>query len=557
MLVEIIKDKKIILKPNLDNYDKLREAFSWSNIREKLKYNNLVNSSKFAIAGKEGLGLIWVSEKMEGKLFSFHDLEAKAKTFSLVLRDNGLKEGDVVVLMSKRVPSLYFSMLAINMAGGVILPIFTSFGEEAIKYRVENSGAKIALIHDDLKYKFNNISSIKKIILYDEGIQGETSRSDIDYTYRDINDPFLLLYTSGTTGKPKGIWHSQDLLTFYYVSGQYHFDMHSQDIFWHTGDPAWVAGFAGVWTAWVNSIPIVSYEGRFNPDIWYSIIEKYKVSIISTAPTALRLLKKEGKTLANKYNLSSIRFIHAGGEYVDPDTVKWGLEVFGVPVHDAYGQTETGTYVIANYISMPIKVGSMGKPLPGVTAYIVDDKGNILPPNTIGNIALKPDFPAMAKGIWNDSERWKSNFKNGLYITGDQGYIDEDGYFWYIGRADDIVKVSGYRVSPIEIESILSLHPAVAEAAVIGIEDELRGSKIKAYVVLKAGYFPTEELKQELQNYVKEKLASHVYPKEIEFVDQLPHTLSGKIMRRVLRSAESGKDLGDISTLENPDSVKK
>ncbi|TRM97762.1 AMP-dependent synthetase, partial [Sulfolobus sp. F1] len=367
----------------------------------------------------------------------------------------------------------------------------------------------------------------------------------------------LILYTSGTTGKPKGIWHSQDILTFYYVSGKYHFDMHSQDTFWHTGDPAWVAGFAGVWTAWVNNIPLVSYEGKFNAERWYSIIQEFKVSVISTAPTAIRLLKKEGLDLAKKYDLSSVRFIHAGGEYVSPDVVKFGLDIFGVPVHDGYGQTETATYVIANFISLPIKIGSMGKPLPGVKALIVDENGIPLPPNSQGILALDPNFPAMAEGIWGDEERWKRNFKNGYYLTGDVAYMDEDGYFWYVGRADDVVKVSGYRVSPVEIEGILSTHPAVAESAVIAVEDEVRGYKIKAFVVLKKDIKPSEELKKEIMDYVKRKLASHMVPREIEFVSELPHTLSGKIMRRVLKAIETNSQIGDVSTLENPEVVKK
>ncbi|TRM96551.1 AMP-dependent synthetase, partial [Sulfolobus sp. B1] len=465
-------------------------------------------------------------------------------------------KGDRVVLMSKRVPSLYFSLLGIAMAGGVIVPIFSTFGEEAIRYRVENSNARVALVHESLVDRFKNIN-VKVVKISDEGIEGESSKSDVNYERRPIDDPFLILYTSGTTGKPKGIWHSQDILTFYYVSGKYHFDMHSQDTFWHTGDPAWVAGFAGVWTAWVNNIPLVSYEGKFNAERWYSIIQEFKVSVISTAPTAIRLLKKEGLDLAKKYDLSSVRFIHAGGEYVSPDVVKFGLDIFGVPVHDGYGQTETATYVIANFISLPIKIGSMGKPLPGVKALIVDENGIPLPPNSQGILALDPNFPAMAEGIWGDEERWKRNFKNGYYLTGDVAYMDEDGYFWYVGRADDVVKVSGYRVSPVEIEGILSTHPAVAESAVIAVEDEVRGYKIKAFVVLKKDIKPSEELKKEIMDYVKRKLASHMVPREIEFVSELPHTLSGKIMRRVLKAIETNSQIGDVSTLENPEVVKK
>lgn len=473
------------------------------------------------------------------------------------MKDSGVKPGDRVVVMSKRVPSLYFSLLAIGMIGAVIVPIYSTFGEEAIRYRVENSGSKVAIVHESLADKFRNISGIKILKTSEEGIVNEQNVHNTSYVERSINDPTLILYTSGTTGRPKGIWHSQDIMTFYYFSGKYHFDMHAQDKFWHTGDPAWVAGFAGVWTAWLNSIPIVSYEGKFDAESWYSNIERVKVTLMSTAPTAIRLLKKEGVELARKFDLSSIRFIHAGGEYVDPDIIRWSMEVFGVPIHDGYGQTETATYVIANYVSMPIKIGSMGKPLPGVKALVVDENGNPLPPNTKGILALDPDFPAMAKGIWNDEERWKNSFKNGYYLTGDMGYIDEDGYFWYLGRADDIIKVSGYRISPVEIESVIMTHPAVAESAVIGVEDPIRGFRIKAYIVLKKDYSPSDELKNEIINHVRVKLGAHVVPREVEIVKELPHTLSGKTMRRVLRAIESGSQLGDVSTLENPETVKK
>ncbi|TRM81417.1 AMP-dependent synthetase [Sulfolobus sp. D5] len=555
-MVEVIRDKKIVLKPNLDNYDEIYKSFSWDKIRKEINYIGNVNPAELAVSKKEGYGLLWVSEEGETKRYTFKDLEKKASIFKDVLTGHGVNKGDRVVLMSKRVPSLYFSLLGIAMAGGVIVPIFSTFGEEAIRYRVENSNARVALVHESLVDRFKNIN-VKVVKISDEGIEGESSKSDVNYERRPIDDAFLILYTSGTTGKPKGIWHSQDILTFYYVSGKYHFDMHSQDTFWHTGDPAWVAGFAGVWTAWVNNIPLVSYEGKFNAERWYSIIQEFKVSVISTAPTAIRLLKKEGLDLAKKYDLSSVRFIHAGGEYVSPDVVKFGLDIFGVPVHDGYGQTETATYVIANFISLPIKIGSMGKPLPGVKALIVDENGIPLPPNSQGILALDPNFPAMAEGIWGDEERWKRNFKNGYYLTGDVEYIDEDGYFWYVGRADDVVKVSGYRVSPVEIEGILSTHPAVAESAVIAVEDEVRGYKIKAFVVLKKDIKPSEELKKEIMDYVKRKLASHMVPREIEFVSELPHTLSGKIMRRVLKAIETNSQIGDVSTLENPEVVKK
>jgi Acyl-coenzyme A synthetases/AMP-(fatty) acid ligases len=554
--VLIITQKKILLKPNMPDYDQTYRTFSWDKVRSELGISKKVNGGLLALTGgtPDSLALLWSSSNGEKKEFRFSDLMHEGLKVASMLRSKGISPGDRVILISKRVPSLYVSMVGIALTGAVMVPVFGSFGKEAVKYRAENSGAKLAMVHESLKEKVSSLSGVEVISLTDQWTaEGEPSNPEVV----SLDHPFVIVYTSGSTGKPKGIWHSHDVMTFYYVSGKYHFDLHKgQDVFWHTGDPAWIAGFAGVWTAWVSGVPLVSYDGRFDPERWLELIQEYRISVVSTAPTALRLIKKAGDHLLKKYDLSSLRFIHAGGEYVDPSLVEWSYEKLMVPVHDGYGQTETATYVIANFISTPIKVGSMGRPLPGVKALIIDESGAPLPPNTPGLLAFVPDFPALARGVWNDDERWKAYFINGYYVTGDRAYVDEDGYFWYLGRNDDVIKVSGYRVSPVEIESILMAHPAVAEAAVIGVPDPDKGNKIKAFVVLKEGVDPRNMI-QELKEYVKKTLASHAAPAEIELVNQLPHTLSGKILRRVLRSIESGTSPGDLSTLENQDALNE
>ncbi|BBD72163.1 AMP-dependent synthetase [Sulfodiicoccus acidiphilus] len=559
-MVDIIREKRVLLRPNLEDYDSVCKDFSWVKVREELGMMGMGNGAGLALRRpvSRGLGeyvaLRWISESGERKDYPFSTLLQQGLGVANALRELGLSMGDRVVLLSKRVPSLYFAMIGVPLAGGTLVPVFTSFGREAIRYRIENSGAKMIVVHESLKEKVPDVEGLKVVVTSDQSFPNST-KGNGSYSI-PTNRPFVIVYTSGSTGKPKGIWHSHDMMTFYYVSGKYHFDLHEgQDVFWHTGDPAWIAGFAGVWTAWVNGVTLLSYEGRFDPERWATIVEENKVTVLSTAPTAMRMLKKAEQTVV-RHDLSSLRFIHAGGEYVDPDLVRWSHKKLGLPVHDAYGQTETATYVIANFISLPIKVGSMGRPLPGVKALVVDEKGRPLPANTPGLLAFVPDFPALAKGVWNDDERWKAYFKGGYYVTGDRALVDEDGYFWYLGREDDVIKVSGYRVSPVEIESVLMTHPAVAEAAVIGVPDPERGNRIKAYVVLREDYSSEADLPVKLREYVKLNLASHMAPAEVEIVKELPHTLSGKILRRLLRSIETKSPVGDTSTLDNQDLVK-
>jgi acetyl-CoA synthetase len=343
-----------------------------------------------------------------------------------------------------------------------------------------------------------------------------------------------------------------------YLTTKWVLDVRDDDIYWCTADPGWVTGTSyGIFGPWLNGVSQVVYEGRFDAERWYSIIEKYKVTIWYTAPTALRMLMAAGDEVIKKYDLSSLRHICSVGEPLNPEVIRWGLRVYGLPIHDNWWMTETGQILIANYPSMPIRLGSMGKPFPGIQAGIVDDKGREVPPKTIGNLVIKPGWPAMMRDVWRGKwkehaeEKYKEYFKfPGWFLTGDSAYMDEDGYFWYQGRVDDVIKTAGERVGPFEVESCLVEHPAVAAAGVIGKPDPMRGEIIKAFVQLREGYAPSEDLKRELMEHVKKRLAAHAYPREIEFRDKLPITRSGKIMRRVLRAWELGLPTGDLSTLE-------
>lgn len=316
-------------------------------------------------------------------------------------------------------------------------------------------------------------------------------------------------------------------------------------------DPGWVTGTSyGIFAPWLNGATNCIAGGRFSPEQWYSMIEDFKVTIWYTAPTALRMLMSAGDDIVEKYDLSSLRSILSVGEPLNPEVIKWAKKVYGLTVLDTWWMTETGGHMIVNYPTMDVKLGSMGKPLPGIQAAIIDDAGNELPPNRMGNLAIKKGWPSMMYRIWKNPEKYKSYFIGDWYVSGDSAYKDEDGYFWFQGRVDDVIMTAGERVGPFEVESKLVEHEAVAEAGIIGKPDPVRGEIIKAFVALRKGYEPTDELKEEIRIFVKEGLSAHAAPREIEFKDKLPKTRSGKIMRRVLKAWELNLDAGDLSTME-------
>jgi acetyl-CoA synthetase len=459
---------------------------------------------------------------------------------------------------------LYISFLGILKTGAIAGTMFAAFGPGGIKDRLQDSEAKVLVTDSELKkrvyeirYELPFLEHIivvgkdvsEKEISYDEEMRKASRNFDIVKTKPE--DHAFMLYTSGTTGKPKGIVHSHYSLIQQHLTAKWVLDLHEDDIFWCTSDPGWITGIAyGIIGSLSNGVSSVVHEGRFDPPTWYSILEKYQVTVWYTAPTAIRMLMAAGDDLPKKYDLSSLRYLCSVGEPLNPEAVKWSLKVLGLPFHDNYWQTESGGILIANYLSMSIKPGSMGKPIPGIEAAIVDDSGKVLPPGKEGNLVVKPGWPSMMREIWKNPKRYNEYFKENWYFTGDRAYMDEDGYVWFIGRTDDVIKTAGERVGPFEVESALIEHPAVSEAGVIGIPDELRGEVIKAFVVLKKGHKPSTELEEELKQFVKKRLAGYAYPRDIDFVDSLPKTRSGKILRRILRTRELGLPEGDLSNLE-------
>ncbi|MBP1686781.1 MAG: acsA, partial [Deltaproteobacteria bacterium] len=373
----------------------------------------------------------------------------------------------------------------------------------------------------------------------------------------DPEDVALLHFTSGTTGKPKGAVHVHQAVVAHHVTGQLALDLHPNDIFWCTADPGWVTGTSyGIIAPLTNGVTSIVDEADFDMERWYRILQDQRVSVWYTAPTAIRMLMKAGTGPVRPYDLRALRFLASVGEPLNPEGVVWGQEAYGLPFHDNWWQTETGGIMIANFAAMDIRPGSMGRPMPGIDAAIVNRRRDggvdvIEEPGVQGELALRPGWPSMFRAYWEESERYRKCFAGGFYLTGDLAKCDRDGYFWFVGRADDVIKTSGHLVGPFEVESVLMAHKAVAEAGVIGKPDPVAMEVVKAFVSLKQGYEPTPELRRELLAFARSRLGAVVAPKEIDFEQLLPKTRSGKIMRRLLKARELGLPEGDTSTLES------
>lgn len=477
-----------------------------------------------------------------------------------------MEKGDRVFIFMPRSPELYFIMLGAIKIGAIAGPLFEAFMEGAVKDRLLNSQAKVVVTTPELAERIpaDSLPDLEhifivggskeagdKIIHYDKAAEGESTRLDIEWM--DRRDGYLLHYTSGSTGTPKGVLHVHEAMIQQYQTGKWVLDLKEDDIYWCTADPGWVTGTVyGIFAPWLNGAANVIVGGRFSPENWYGTIEKLGVSVWYSAPTAFRMLMGAGDEMASKFDLTSLRHVLSVGEPLNPEVIKWGHKVFGKRIHDTWWMTETGGQLICNYPCMEIKPGSMGKPIPGVEAAIVDNQGNELPPYRMGNLAIKKGWPSMMDSIWNNKEKYDSYFMpGGWYVSGDSAYMDEDGYFWFQGRVDDVIMTSGERVGPFEVESKLVEHPAIAEAGVIGKPDPVRGEIIKAFIALREGHEPSDQLKEDIRLFVKQGLAAHAAPREIEFKDKLPKTRSGKIMRRVLKAWELNLPAGDLSTMED------
>lgn len=502
------------------------------------------------------LALVWEGDNGATATFTFGEMARFSNQYANYLTSLGVVKGDRVFLFLPRIPVLYAAFLGILKTGAIAGTLFSAFQQQALVDRLANSEARIVFTTKELSQRLrkDQLPKLERIIIVDSPeFLGAIAKQSENFTAVPMKpeDYAFMLYTSGTTGKPKGIVHVHGGITQQYTTAKWVLDLRPTDVYWCTADPGWVTGIVyGILSPWMLGVTMVVHGGRFDPNIWYTILEKYKVTVWYTAPTAIRMLMAKGEALAKSHNLTSLRHLCSVGEPLNPEAIRWGLKAFGLPFHDTWWQTETGAMMMVNLPQMDIKIGSMGKPFPQIEAAIVDDNGNPIPDKKEGTLAFRPGWPSMMAAVWQNDEKYKSYFVNGWYISGDHAWKDEEGYYWFMGRSDDVIKTSGERVGPFEVESALVEHPSVVEAGVIGKPDEVRGEIIKAFIVLKPGKEPSDALKTELSEFVKKHLAGHAYPREIEFIDKLPKTRSGKIMRRILKAKELGQPVGDTSTLE-------
>jgi acetyl-CoA synthetase len=571
-----VHDEKIAAnaaKSNLGSYDKAKENFNWEEIEQQFSWSQTgkVNMAYEAIdrhaeSSRSEKIALYYSDAVRDEKYTFAQMKSQSNRFGNVLRSHGIGKGDRVFIFMPRTPELYFSLLGSLKVGAIVGPMFEAFMETAVKDRLEDSGAVAIITTPALlpRIAVADLPELKHIILIGDAIENKPGYIDYHNEMKNASDELalewleredglIIHYTSGSTGKPKGVFHVQNAMIQHYYTGRIVLDLQEDDVYWCTADPGWVTGTSyGIFAPWLNGASNVIRGGRFSPKDWYQTIERYKVTVWYSAPTAFRMLMGAGDESVQEFDLSSLRHVLSVGEPLNPEVVRWGLKVYHQRIHDTWWMTETGGQLICNYPSMEIKPGSMGKPIPGVEAAIIDDSGNILPAYRMGNLAIKTPWPSMMCKIWNNPNKFDEYFRlTGWYVSGDSAYQDEDGYFWFQGRVDDVINTSGERVGPFEVESKLVEHPAVAEAGVIGKPDPLRGEVIKAFISLREGYVASEELKADIAKFVKEGLSAHAAPREIEFKDKLPKTRSGKIMRRVLKAWELNLPTGDLSTIED------
>ncbi len=569
--------------PNLNDYQRDRASFSWEKARREL--DGLPGALGLNIAHEavdrhatgpraDHLAIRWLGKNGEMRDYSYAQLRHRTNRFANVLSGLGVTKVDRVYVLTGRIPELYVAAIGTLKNRSVFCPLFSAFGPEPIRARMSIGQAKVLLTTESLYHRKvaalrSSLPHLEHILLVGDNHKLTNVPGTHDYQRlmaqasdrfaigpTDREDAALLHFTSGTTGTPKGAVHVHEAVVAHHITGKLALDLHEDDVFWCTADPGWVTGTSyGIIAPLTNGVTSIVDEGDFDAERWYRILQDQKVSVWYTAPTAIRMMMKAGMDPVRKHNLRTLRFLASVGEPLNPEAVVWGQEAFGRPFHDNWWQTETGGIMIANFAAMDVRPGSMGRPLPGIDAAIVrrtaEDRIELIEdPGVQGDLALRPGWPSMFRGYWNDPDRYKKCFVGGFYLTGDLAKRDKDGYFWFVGRADDVIKTSGHLIGPFEVESVLIEHQAVAEAGVIGKPDPVAMELVKAFVSLKDGYEPTQALRRELLGFARARLGAVVAPKEIEFLPTLPKTRSGKIMRRLLKARELGLPEGDTSTLE-------
>jgi acetyl-CoA synthetase len=565
--------------PNIGSYDERIKDFDWSISEKELGYKDgdVINigwycSDRICQMGKaDKLALLWENATGREKNYTFNDVRLASNTIGSFLRGLGINDGDRVCLFLDKIPELYLGFLGILKIGAVAQPLFSAFGDESLYVRLANAEttaiitqrkhvAKVRKIRDQMPY-------LKHIIVVDYdgrkplrereiafSLEEQTPVEDLEIFPTKAESTSVLHYTSGTTGQPKGVQHVHYSLISQYLTAKWVLDLRDDDIYWCTADPGWVTGTSyGIIAPWSLGITQCVQDAGFSAEAWYRFIQKRKVTVWYSAPTAIRSLMKAGEEIVKKFDLSCLRHLASVGEPLNAEAVIWSERVFGHAFLDTYWQTETGSIMLTNVPGMKIKPGSMGKAFPGVEATVLDAKTYepLTEPGQVGLIGFKPGWPAMMRGYWNNEATYKGKFHNGWYLSGDRSSIDREGYFWFTGRDDDVINTGGHLVSPFEVESALLEHEAVAESAVVAKPDEVNMEVVKAFVALKPGFEANADLELKIMNFIRKKLSPLAMPQEIEYVNSLPKTRSGKIMRRVLHAKEWNEEVGDLSTLED------
>jgi acetyl-CoA synthetase len=523
---------------------------------------------------RDQLALRWLGRHGEVVDYTYGRLDQVTNQFANTLQQLGVVAGDRVYALMGRIPELYVAALGTLKHRAVFCPLFSAFGPEPIKARLTIGQARVLVTTESLYLRKvaglrAALPDLEHVLLVGDAHETTAVPGTRDYASlmreasdayviqpTDPEDPALLHFTSGTTGTPKGALHVHDAVVMHHLTGKVALDFRPGDVFWCTADPGWVTGTSyGIIAPLTNGITSIVDEADFDVERWYKILQDQHVTVWYTAPTAIRMLMRAGSDVPRHYDLSALRFLASVGEPLNPEAVVWGEQALGHAFRDNWWQTETGGIMIANLPGMAIRPGSMGRPLPGVEAAIVRPTGDggvavVEESGVEGQLALRPGWPSMFRAYWGDPERYRRSFAGGFYLTGDLARRDDDGYYWFIGRADDIIKTSGHMVGPFEVESVLLEHPAVAEAGVIGKPDPVAGEVVKAFVSLKPAYSAGDALQRELLGFARTRLGAAIAPKEISFLPTIPKTRSGKIMRRLLKARELGLPEGDTSTLE-------
>jgi acetyl-CoA synthetase len=592
----IVKPADISPTPLLVDYEQARADFRWESARGRL--DGLPGDQGLNIAHeavqrhalgdhRDRVALRFLGAAADGAPvvtteLSYGELWEQVGRFAAALDRLGVEPGERVFGLMGRLPELYVAILGTFAHRSVFCPLFSAFGPEPVRQRVAlGSGAvlvttpslyrrKVAPIRDQLP-------ALRHVLLVGSGQERIDDPTAQDLTQllasvtplaalpaTDAEEPALLHFTSGTTGTPKGAVHVHDAVVAHHMTARFVLDLHDDDIFWCTADPGWVTGTSyGVIAPLTCGVTSVVDQQEFDADRWYRILQEQQVTVWYTAPTALRMLMKAGTARAQQHDFAMLRHVCSVGEPLNPEVVVWGEEAFGRPVHDTWWQTETGAIMIANYAACEIRPGCMGRPVPGIEAALLarDPQGELVldsegcptlvdEPDVEGELALRTPWPSLMRSYLDDEKRYRAAFAGDWYRSGDLARRDEDGWFWFVGRGDDVIKSAGHLIGPFEVESALMEHPDVAEAGVIGVPDAVAGEVVKAFVSLRTGVEPSEALRLEIVGFARKRLGPAVAPREVSFQADLPKTRSGKIMRRLLKARELGLPEGDLSTLE-------